>query len=81
MTAAVLAVDLSSMFDAKDRDFAALVVDRIEDSVVTLPDAIGFGLGVELCGLPRSGVGRQAQNEVVDSCGVVCRNVPKGLGS
>jgi hypothetical protein len=81
MTATGLSVDLSSMLDAKDRDFAALVVDRIEDSVVTLSDAIGFGLGVELFGLPRSGVGRQTQNEVVDSCGVVRRNVPKGLGS
>ena len=59
-TVAVLAVDVSSMLDAKDRDFAALVVDRIEDSVITLPDAVGFGLSVELFGLPRSGVGCQA---------------------
>lgn len=67
--------------DAKDRDFAALVVDRIEDSVVTLPDAVGFRLGVELFGLPRSGVRRQAQNEMVDSCDVVSWDVTKGLGS
>ena len=67
MTAAVLAGDVSSMLDAKDRDFAAFVVDRIEDSVVSLPDEVGSGLGVELFGLPRSGVGRQAQNELVDS--------------
>ena len=68
------------MLDAKDRDYAALVVNRIEDSVITLPDTVGFGLGVELFGLPRSGGGRQAQNELVDSCGVICRNVSKGLG-
>lgn len=80
MTPAVLAVDVSSMLDAKDRDFASLVVDHVQDSVITLPDAVGFGLGVELFGLPRSGVGRQAQNELVDSCDVVSRDVTKGLG-
>ena len=55
MTPAVLAVDVSSMLDAKDRDFASLVVDHIQDSVITLPDAVGFGLGVKLFG--QSGLG------------------------
>ena len=68
------------MLNAKDRDFASLVVDRVQNSVVTLPDAVGFWLGVELFGLLRSGIGRQAQNELVDSCDVFDWNLPKGLG-